>query len=208
MHDTLNFLARLALCTALAAGAALPFAPPPAQAHEGQPHAVAWPGGNRYERGLRSYSVPDVTLTDAEGRPVRLKALLEGEGPLMLNFIFATCNTICPVTVRVFADVPPRMGAAAKDLRMVSITIDPENDTPATLKAYAKNVGAGANWSFLTGRAEDIARVQRAFDTYNADKMAHEPVTFMRPARSRAWIRIQGFANPDELVREYLKGAV
>lgn len=174
-------------------------------AHGSKEHAAAWPGGNHYERSMRSYTIPDVVLVDADARPVRLRELLATEDPVMVNFIFTTCSTICPVMVKVFADVPSRLGAAAKDLRMVSISIDPENDTPAQLKTYAKAMGADKRWSFLTGRVADIANVQRAFGTYSGDKMTHEPLTLIRHAKSTSWLRIDGFANPDELAREYLK---
>jgi protein SCO1/2 len=109
--------------------------------------------------------------------------------------------------VKVFADVPERFGAPAKNLRMISITIDPDNDTPAQLKMYAKNFGTGKQWTFLTGRMQDIKSVLLAFDGYRGDKMNHEPLTLMRQAAGKPWIRIDGFANPDELVSEYRKAA-
>jgi protein SCO1/2 len=178
-----------------------------ATAHDANAHAVAWPGGNHYERSMRAYAIPDVVLVDSDARPVRLRELLASDEPVMLNFIFTTCSTICPVMVRVFADVPSRLGAAAKDVRMISISIDPENDTPAKLKTYAKTFGEDLRWRFLTGRLEDIKAVQVAFDTYRGDKMNHEPLTLIRQARAKSWLRIDGFANPDDLVREYRKVA-
>lgn len=176
-------------------------------AHDEHNRAVAWPGGNSYERSVRSYTIPDVTLVDADARPVKLRELLASDDPVMVNFIFTTCSTICPVMVRVFADVPSRLGAGAKDLHMVSISIDPENDTPAQLKSFAKNFGADKRWSFLTGRVQEINAVQRAFGTFSGDKMTHEPLTLIRHAKAKSWVRIDGFANPDELVREYRKVA-
>lgn len=179
----------------------------PAGAHQDEAHAAAWPGGNHYERSLRAYTVPDVVLIDSDARPVRLRELLASDEPVMLNFIFTTCSTICPVMVKVFSDVPSRLGPAARDLRMISISIDPENDTPANLKSYAQNFGEGKRWKFLTGRLEDIRTVQRAFGSYSNDKMNHEPLTLIRYAKARSWVRIDGFANPDELVREYRRGS-
>lgn len=179
----------------------------PVLAVDSKPHSVAWPGGNQYERSMRSYAVPDVVLVDSDAKPVRLRDLLATDEPVMLNFIFTTCSTICPVMVRVFADVPSRLGSAAKEVRLISISIDPENDTPAKLKTYAKTFGEDLRWRFLTGRVEDIKAVQLAFDTYRGDKMNHEPLTLIRQARAKPWLRIDGFANPDDLVREYRKMA-
>lgn len=177
--------------------------PTAAPAHDAKEHATRWPGGNAYQRSLKSYAIPDVVLTDADAQPVRLRELLTGGDPVMMNFIFTTCSTACPVMVKSFSDVPSRLAAGEKNLRMVSISIDPDNDTPAQLKSYAKNFGAGARWQFLTGRVEDVRAVQLAFGSYRGDKMNHEPLTLIRQTQGKQWIRIDGFANPDELVREY-----
>ena len=157
-----------------------------------------------YKRSLRTYAaIPDVVLTDAEAKPVRLRDLLAGDEPVMLNFIFTTCTTICPVMTKVFADVRTRLGREADNLRMVSLSIDPENDTPARLKAYAQKFGAGQNWTFLTGPVQDVAAVQRAFDAYDSDKMNHQPLTLIRAAPGSDWVRIDGFATPDQLAGEF-----
>lgn len=157
-----------------------------------------------YKRSLQAYgAIPDVVLTDSEAKPVRLRELLAGSEPVMLNFIFTTCTTICPVMTKVFADVRTRLGREADNLRMVSISIDPENDTPAQLKAYAQKYGADSHWTFLTGTVQDVAAVQRAFDTYDSDKMNHQPLTLLRAAPGGDWVRIDGFATPEQLAGEY-----
>ena len=86
---------------------------------------------------------------------------------------------------------------------MVSISIDPENDTPAQLKAYAQKFGADSHWTFLTGPVQDVAAVQRAFDVYDSDKMNHQPLTLLRTAPGTQWVRIDGFATPEQLAGEY-----
>lgn len=193
-----------AMCLAVGA----PFVSVPAWSHgDHSKHAahLAMAGSSRYTRSEQSYAVPDVVLTDAEARPVRLRELLAANEPVMLNFIFTTCGTICPVMSKVFSDVPARLGDDAKHLRMISISIDPENDTPAKLKAYAKNFEARSSWQFLTGRVQDVIAVQRAFNSYRGDKMNHEPLTLLHAAPGRTWVRIDGFASADELAGEYRK---
>jgi protein SCO1/2 len=170
----------------------------------GQPSSpVAWPGGNNYQRSLGQYTLPDVVLLDTDARPVRLRDALAGNEPVMLNFIFTTCSTVCPIMVRVFAELPSRLGPAASQLRLVSITIDPEFDTPAKLKGYAQNFAPNPRWQLLTGRAQDIVTVQRAFNSWRGDKMGHEPLTLIRHAPGQPWVRLDGFATPDELASEY-----
>lgn len=194
----------------------------PVWAHEGHDHgAQAQRGGEpqghdhqvresqagmtpgKYERSLQVYVVPDVTLVNANARPMRLRGVLAADGPVLLDFIFTTCTTICPMMSTVFSKVPGKMGAGAGKLRMISVSVDPENDKPAQLNTYAKQFGAGANWQFLTGSVEDVETVLRAFDNYHADKMDYRPLTFLRPAPGKPWVRINGFASAEELAREY-----
>jgi protein SCO1 len=172
-----------------------------ARAHGTQEHAAT----TGYKRSTTALKVPDVVLTDYNARPVVLRQLLASPDPVMLNFVFTTCTTICPVMSKVFAEVPARLGRAASDLRMISISIDPEHDTPLQLKAYARSLRADERWVFLTGGAEDVKSVLYAFGAFRGDKMNHEPVTLMRSAWGKEWLRIDGFASPDELTREYRK---
>jgi protein SCO1 len=173
--------------------------------HNAQEHVAgsAGTGSATYKRSIKTYLIPDVQLTDYDDRPVRLRELLTTGDPVMMNFIFTTCATICPVTTKVLSDVSAKMGGDSKRLRLISISIDPENDTPLQLKAYAKSFQAGERWKFLTGSTQDVKAVLMALDSYRGNKMNHEPVTLMRQAAAKSWVRIDGFATPDELVREY-----
>lgn len=192
-------------CLAFTALAGLGLAGPigRAQAAAEPTSPMPWPGGNHYQRSSAQYTLPDVVLLDTDARPVRLREALAGNEPVMLNFIFTTCSTVCPIMVRVFAELPSRLGPAASKLRLVSITIDPEYDTPARLKGYAQNFAANPRWQLLTGRAQDIVTVQRAFNSWRGDKMGHEPLTLIRHAPGLPWVRLDGFATPDELANEY-----
>jgi protein SCO1/2 len=164
-------------------------------------------GEARYVRTERTYAVPDVVLVDDRARPVRLREALSADEPVMLNFIFTTCTAICPVMSRIFARVPAELGGEAERVRLISISIDPEQDTPARLRDYADRFGAGPRWSFLTGSLADIQAVERAFDAYRGDKMNHAPLTLLRPAPGQPWVRLDGFASPAQLAREYEKVA-
>lgn len=157
----------------------------------------------RVQRTLASYPVPNVVLTDSEGRPVPLRPLLDGDEPVMLNFIFTTCTAICPVMSSTFSKVQSRIDGLGKPVRLVSISIDPEHDTPARLRDYGRQFEAGPRWTMLTGRLEDCVAVQKAFDAYRGDKMNHDPATYLRMGRGAPWLRLEGFASADDLLREY-----
>jgi protein SCO1 len=157
----------------------------------------------KYARSSQVYLIPDLTLVNAEGRPIRVRQLLAADGPVILDFIFTTCTKICPEMSKELSAAPKEFEAAAAKLRMISVSIDPENDTPAQLKTYAGQFRAGANWQFLTGSREDIETMKQAFDIDHGDKQDVEALTFLRPAAGKPWVRINGFASAVELAREY-----
>ncbi|HSS50180.1 MAG TPA: SCO family protein [Thermoanaerobaculia bacterium] len=140
-----------------------------------------------------------MTLTDATGTRLRLAEALDAPGPVVLQFIFTTCPSICPVMTATLAAAREDLGG---QVRMVSISIDPEYDTPARLRDYARRFKAGPHWRFLTGSRDDVATVQKAFDAYRPNKMQHEPLTFLRLAPGEAWVRLAGPIAPAELVAE------
>lgn len=156
-----------------------------------------------YARKEQVYQVPEVTLTDQGGRKVSLHDVLGSQEPVMLNFIFTTCTTICPVLSASFSQAQKRLGTDTKNIRMVSITIDPEYDTPVRLREYAQRYQAREGWMFLTGERGDIVAVLRAFDAYRRDKMNHIPLTFLRASPEASWLRLEGFASANEIASEY-----
>jgi protein SCO1/2 len=156
-----------------------------------------------YVRSQAAYTVPDVKLVDADGAGVPLRSeLAEQDKPVILNFIFTTCGAVCPVMSATFSQLQAALGPERDAVRMLSISIDPEEDTPAALKAYAGKYGAGPQWQMLTGSVADSIAVQRAFDVYRGDKMNHQPATFLRAAPGQPWVRLDGFASADDILRE------
>lgn len=156
-----------------------------------------------YVLSQHRYRVPDITLTDMHGVTRPAVETLDTAGPVMLNFIFTTCKTICPVLSATFTQVRTLLGADAAGVRFISVTIDPEQDTPSILRAYARKYQAGEDWRFFTGQRDAIITLQRAFDIFRGNKMSHIPVTFLRTGQGAAWLRIEGFPSALDLAREY-----
>lgn len=173
------------------------------QQHEGHEHHAAMLNQKGFLRAEAQYPVPDVMLTNQDGEHVSLRQLLAGSKPVMLNYIFTSCTTICPVLSASFAHTQRKLGDEADQVRLVSISIDPEHDTPARLQDYARRFRAAEGWELLTGSREDIVTVQKAFDAFRGDKMNHIPLTFLHVADDSPWIRLEGFPSADELVGEY-----
>jgi protein SCO1/2 len=157
----------------------------------------------RYSRSLESYRLPAITLHDCSGKPFAVSSLDSYPGPVILQFIFTTCSTVCPIMSAALAAAQDKLGPELDRIRMVSITIDPENDTPARLAEYAKRWKARGQWLFLTGREPDIVRLRQAFRVYTDSKMRHQPITFLRASPDQPWVRLNGLMSAGDLVSEY-----
>jgi protein SCO1/2 len=159
---------------------------------------------DRTKTSTAQYTVPQVKLIRAsDGKAVSLPEEMNDGRPVILDFIYTSCTEICPVTSRTFSQLQGKLGSESDKVHLVSITIDPEQDTPAVLREYAGKFGAGPEWQHYTGAMEASIATQRAFDIYRGDKMNHAPVTFLRAAPGKSWVRIEGFVSADELLKKY-----
>jgi len=190
--------ALLALLGALAGASA---ATPDAEERAHAAHHAA-PAQAALRRSTVTLELPDVRLVRDDGLGVSLAAELDDGRPVYVDFIYTSCTAICPVTSATFAALQERLGTGRDRVHMLSISIDPEEDTPQRLREFRARYGAGPQWRHYTGSAEASIAVQRAFGVYTGDKMGHMPVTLFRAAPGRPWIRLDGFATPDELYRE------
>jgi len=162
--------------------------------------------GYQYKRTLNDYPMSDVILRDSQARKVNFAELMKYDGPVLLNFIFTSCATICPVMSATFGQTQQDLLAIDPDYLMVSISIDPEYDTPRRLRDYAKLHDAHDNWVFLTGQFDDIFTVVRDFDAVykGENKMYHRPLTFLRKSGDAPWLRLEGLLTSEELTDEYV----
>jgi protein SCO1/2 len=166
--------------------------------------AVARPTAG-YRRTETRYAIPDAVLTDRSGRSVRLAELVDGEHPVMLDFVFASCTSFCPLLTAAFAKVQRSLPAEAASVRLVSISIDPEQDTPERLRSYADRFKAGPGWYFLTGDRNALEGVQKAFDAYRGGKTNHPSLVLVHAGKGRPWVRLEGSLSASALVDELNK---
>ncbi|KVZ35193.1 hypothetical protein WL13_23755 [Burkholderia ubonensis] len=162
-------------------------------------HAVA-PGTTH---SMADYALPPVELVRDDGKTVSLVDELNDGRPVILTFIYTSCTTICPMISQTLERLQGELGSDRDKVHIVSISIDPEEDTPARLRAYAARFDAGPEWQHYTGTVDASIAAQRAFNVYRGDKMNHAPVAFLRAAPGRQWMRIDGFATPSELLAAY-----
>ena len=139
--------------------------------------------------------IPDITLVDQSGRATTLREAIGSDKPVLVNFIFTTCTTICPVMSAGMSQFLTNLGAERDHVRVVSISIDPEADTVDALRAYAARYHASPSWRFLAGTPAAVEAAQRTFGSYRGGKYNHAPGTFVRSAPSAPWIALDGFSS-------------
>lgn len=171
--------------------------------HSQHMQAIKSMNNHDYRRSVDDYALPALELLDMNGNKISLDEVLNIDQPMMVNFIYTSCTTICPILSATFSSAQQQMGTAAEPVKWVSISIDPEYDTPERLREYAQRFQAGANWQFITGGVEQIVALQKAFGVYFGSKANHKPVTLMRAGRNHQWVRLEGLTSGAELVAEY-----
>lgn len=158
-----------------------------------------------YEKSIEEYHIPDVTLLDQNGQEIDIEEYFDTNKPIVLDFIFATCSTICPVLSATFSHFQKELGENHSGVQMVSISIDPDNDSPDVMKEYLARYGARDGWDVLTGKRENVVQVLKGFDAYVANKMDHYPLTLMRAPGSPKWVRLYGLLSAADVKSEYEK---
>ena len=150
--------------------------------------------------------IPHLELVDQDGRTVRFFEDLVAGRVVAINFIFTTCTTICPPMGATFSRLQERLGDRLGDeVALISVSVDPDTDTPARLKEWGERFGAGPGWTLVTGQKGTVNELLRALGTYTPDAESHAPVALLADARSGTWRRAYGLTAPQKMV-EVLEG--
>jgi protein SCO1/2 len=144
---------------------------------------------------------PNVVLTTQDGAKVHFyDDLLKGK-MVVIELIYTHCVDACPLETARLAQIQHLLGdRVGKDIFFYSISIDPERDTPAELKAYAEKYHAGPGWFFLTGKKDDIDLISKKLGLYSApnprNRDGHAPAVLLGNEATGQWIRNSATDNP------------
>lgn len=157
---------------------------------------------NKLPSGPAKISIPDQAVLDQNGHKLRFYTDLVKGKTVAINFIFTTCTTICPPMTANFAKVQKTMMAhGQKDFYLISVSVDPENDTPARLKAYADLFQAKPGWTFVTGTRAELQPIWQAFSVYSGGaKQDHSPTVVMGNDVSHSWTYASGLTSANKLI--------
>ncbi len=191
-----RFARRRSLCAMGLFAPLLPHGPiGSAAAHDGHAAPKALPPATGVKLRLK-----DTPLIDQDGRPLRLRTDVLGDRIAVVNFVYTSCTTVCPVASATMAHLQQELGPlAGPRVRLLTISIDPQRDSPARLKEQATRHRAGAGWLWLTGRKADVDDVLRSFGAYTSNPDDHPPLTLIGDDVTGRWTRLYGFPGVMEL---------
>ena len=144
----------------------------------------------------------DIPLVNQNGEQMRFYSdLLRGKVVVIHSF-FSGCEGSCPVVIDTFARVQDWLGERlGTQVYLLSLSVDPETDTPATLKAYAERLKAKAGWYFLTGEKPNVERALFKLGQYVEDRESHSNVILIGNDATGLWKKAFGLASPEEIIR-------
>lgn len=164
---------------------------------------LAGPARADAPRAAAKVTLSDATLVDQDGVQAKFRSAVIGDQIVVVDFVFTTCTTVCPVLTSIFARLQERLGdRLERGVRLVSVSLDPVRDTPARLKAYAAKYGAGPGWTWLTGKQEDVEVVLKGLGAYTPDFSAHSPMVLVGDGKSGAFTRFNGFPVQERIVEK------
>lgn len=145
-------------------------------------------------------SIPDTVVFDQDNRKLHFYSdLIKGKA-VAVDFIFTTCTTICPPLTANFAKLQKIMRERGEnDFQLISVSVDPETDTPEKLKRYAELFGAKAGWTFVTGTRAELEPIWRAFKVYTSNKLDHTAMVVIGDDTWDKWIYASGLSSAKEL---------
>lgn len=144
----------------------------------------------------------DILLTNQDGRQLRLYTDILKGNVVIVNSFYSTCTGVCRVTIPVFKQLQDSLGErVGKNIWLISLTVDPQNDTPEVLRKYAAGVGAKPGWEFLTGDKQTVDQALCKFGLRTDAKEDHSNVFVIGNEATGLWKKVLGIAPPYEILR-------
>lgn len=176
-----------------------------AAAHDGraapaQKDAIAPVAGTAAAAGTRDARAyfTDLELRTHDGRKVRFYSdVLEGR-TVLINVIYTNCRDACPLITQRLNEVRALIGERfGRDVHFVTLTSDPERDSPATLREFAAKQSADvAGWTFLTGERGNVEHILKKLGQFSQTVEAHSTLLIAGNVGAKRWSKIRPDAPP------------
>jgi cytochrome oxidase Cu insertion factor (SCO1/SenC/PrrC family) len=146
-------------------------------------------------------TVPDIQVVNQAGKQVRFNSDVAKGRLAVVSGFFTTCTAFCPITQESLAHLQTaldkRMG---RDVTFILVSVDPANDTPERMKAWAEKFRLDANWTLLSGNPDDVAKIMKALGLY-VDRPQRHQSAMMIGNEKTGWQRVSSWSSTEKLVK-------
>ncbi len=171
------------------------------QASQPHVHASAKAAQPEPRRPL-AFSIPDIDVVDHEGQKRKFYTDLVKDKVVVINFIFTTCKSFCPLAGANFAKLQTALGGRlGRDVYLISVTTDPKTDSPAKLKAWSAQFNAKSDWKLVTGKPDELEVLLRVLTGDGSNKGYHVPSMVIANDRKKVQRFAYGLESPERVVK-------
>lgn len=139
----------------------------------------------------------NIQIKDQHGQHFNFFQDLIKNKTVAINFIFTDCTSSCSLSTAIFRQVQNQLG---KKVQLITISVDPENDTPERLLEFSKKFNAQPGWAFVTGEKAAIVGILNRFGVYSPDKNNHSNLVIAGNEAHHQWIRLYDFPQAEEII--------
>jgi len=146
-------------------------------------------------------AVPDVQLVTQSGDHLRFNSqLVKGRIAIVTGF-FTTCTSMCPITQETLAHVASMLGPRlGKDVVIISLSVDPDHDTPERMRAWAEKFHIDPGWVLASGNKAEVQTLLQSLGLFVDLPQRHQSA-LMVGSESSGWVRISSWSAPEKLVK-------
>ena len=145
--------------------------------------------------------IPNLPVVTQDGKTVRFYDDLVKGKIVIISFIYTRCTDICPLTTARLAQLEEKLGdVVGRDIFILSMSVDPENDTPQRLKEYSQAFQTGPGWTFVTGKLDEIRAINFKFGERSQKLNEHRNEIILGNDTTGEWQRDSAFGDLNRLV--------
>jgi protein SCO1 len=164
------------------------------------------------QAGPRAGYFPNTMVQTHDGRHLRFYDDLVKGKVLVFNMMYAVCTGICPGNTANLRAVQAALGhRLGKDIAMVSMTLQPQLDSPSALRDYVKRYEIGPGWTFITGKPAEMEVIRRKLGFYNPDPVLdaelanHTGMVRIGNEKLDRWFMMPALSKPARMARTILQ---
>lgn len=144
---------------------------------------------------------PDIPVTDADGHSEGFVTRLQPRGPVIISFFYTGCLSLCDVTNGILYGVDRTIAEdGSAPITLVSLSIDPFNDSPAALRKSAANFTPSDDWLWLTAGLRGTEPLMDGLGVAFDSIMTHDPMFLVGDFCSSEFVRVVGLPDPENLI--------